>query len=62
MSSGFKKYLNLQIHQHKTLFLDDRFLDSIDKSFLNQTWHDAARKIFGPSYFVTDLALLTLSK
>ena len=29
--------LKLQIHLHKTFFSDDRFLDSLHKSFLNQT-------------------------
>ena len=45
MNSGFKKDLILQIHQHKAVFLEDRFLDSVDKSFLNQTWHDLRKKM-----------------
>ena len=37
VNSRFKKGLNLQIHLHKAFFSDDRFLDSLHKSFLNQT-------------------------
>ena len=37
VNSLFKKDLKLQIHLHKAFFSDDRFLDSPDKSFLNQT-------------------------
>ena len=37
VNSRFKKDLNLQIHLHMALFSDDRFLDSVHKSFLNQT-------------------------
>ena len=39
VNSRFKKDLILQIHLHKTFFSDDRFLDSLHKSFdsfLNQ--------------------------
>ena len=37
VNSRFKKDLKLQIHLHKTFFSDDQFLDSLHKSFLNQT-------------------------
>ena len=37
VNSRFKKDLNLQVHLHKALFSDDRFLDSLHKFFLNQT-------------------------
>ena len=37
VDSRFKKDLKLQIHLHKAFFSDDRFLDSLHKSFLNQT-------------------------
>ena len=32
-----KKDLNLQIHLHKAFFSTDQLLDSVHKSFLNQT-------------------------
>ena len=35
VNSEFKKDLKLQIPLHKAFFLDDRFLDSLHKSFLN---------------------------
>ena len=35
VNSRFKKDLNLQIHVHKTIFLDDWFLDLVHKFFLN---------------------------
>ena len=38
VNSWFKKDLNLQIH--KTFFSDDQFLESVHKSFLNQTTLD----------------------
>ena len=37
VKSRFKKDLKLQIHLHKAFFSDDWFLDSLHKSFLNQT-------------------------
>ena len=37
VNSRFKKDLKLQIHLNKAFFSDDRFLDSLHKSFLNQT-------------------------
>ena len=37
VNSQFKKDLNLQTHLHKTLFSDDQFLESVHKSFFNQT-------------------------
>ena len=40
VNSRFKKDLKLQIHLHKSFFSDDRFLDSLHKSFLNQTTLD----------------------
>ena len=44
VNSRFKKDLNLQIHLHKAFFLDDRFLDSLHKSFLNQTTLDFGKE------------------
>ena len=35
VNSEFKKDLKLQIPLHKAFFLDDQFLDSLHKSFLN---------------------------
>ena len=40
VNSQFKKDLKLQIHLHKAFFWDERFLDSLHKSFLNQTTLD----------------------
>ena len=40
VNSRFKKEPKLQIHLHKAFFSDDRFLDSLQKSFLNQTLLD----------------------
>ena len=40
VNSRFKKDLKLQIHLHKAFFLEDLFLDSLQKSFLNQTTLD----------------------
>ena len=37
VNSRFKKDLKLQMYLHKALFLDNRFLDSLHKYFLNQT-------------------------
>ena len=37
VNTRFKKDLKLQIYLHKAFFSDDRFLDSLHKSFLNQT-------------------------
>ena len=37
VNNRFKKDLKLQIHLHKTFFSDNQFLDSLYKSFLNQT-------------------------
>jgi hypothetical protein len=44
VNSRFKKDLKLQIHLHKTFFSDDRFLDSLHKSFLNQTTLDLRKE------------------
>ena len=44
VNSRFKKDLKLQIHLHKAFFSDDRFLDSLHKSFLNQTSLDLRKK------------------
>ena len=44
VNSRFKKDLKLRIHQHKAFFLDDRFLDSLHKSFLNQTTLDLRKE------------------
>ena len=38
------KDLKLQIHLHKAFFSDDRFLDSLHKSFLNQTTLDLRKE------------------
>ena len=35
--SRFKKDLKLEIHLHKAFFSDNRFLDSLHKSVINQT-------------------------
>ena len=40
VNSRFKKNLKLQIHLNKTFFLDNQFLDSLHKSFSNQTTLD----------------------
>ena len=37
VNSRFKKDLKLQIHLHRAFFSDNRFLDSLHKSFFNQT-------------------------
>ena len=34
----------MQIHLHKTFFSDDRFLDSLHKSYLNQTTLDLRKE------------------
>ena len=47
MNSRFKKDLNLQIHLHKTFFSDDQFLESVHKSFLNQTTLDLRKEKWG---------------
>ena len=47
VNSRFKKDLNLQIHPHKTFFSDDQFLESVHKSFLNQTTLDLRKKTWG---------------
>jgi hypothetical protein len=44
VNSRLKKDLKLQIHLHKTFFSDDRFLDSLHKSFLNQTTIDLRKE------------------
>ena len=44
VNSRFKKDLKLQIHLHKASFTDDRFLDSLHKSFLNQTTLDLRKE------------------
>ena len=40
MNSRFKKDLTLQIYLPKAFFSDDQFLESVHKSFLNQTTLD----------------------
>ena len=47
VNSRFKKDLNLQIHLHKTFFSDDQFLESVHKSFLNQTTLDLRKETWG---------------
>ena len=42
--SRFKKHLKLEIHLHKAFFGGNRFLDSLHKSFLNQTSLDLRKK------------------
>ena len=42
--SRFKKGLKLEIHLHKAFFSGNRFLDSLHKSFLNQTSLDLRKK------------------
>ena len=44
VNSRFKKDLKLQIHLHKAFFSDNRFLDSLHKSFLNQTTLDLRKE------------------
>ena len=44
MNSRFKQDLNLQVHLHKTFFSDAQFLDSVHKSFLNQTTLDLRKE------------------
>ena len=44
VNSRFKKDLKLQIHLHKAFFSDDQFLDSLHKSFLNQTTLDLRKE------------------
>ena len=44
VNSWFKKDLNLKIHLHKAFFSDDRFLNSVHKSFLNQTTLDLRKE------------------
>ena len=44
VNSRFKKDLDLQIHLHKAFFSDDRFSDSLHKSFLNQTTLDLRKE------------------
>ena len=44
VNSQFKKDLNLQIHQHKNFWWDDRFSDSVHKFLLNQTTLDLRKK------------------
>ena len=44
LNSRFKKDIKLQIHLHKAFFSDDRFLDSLHKSFLNQTTLDLRKE------------------
>jgi hypothetical protein len=44
VNSRFKKDLKLQIHLHKAFFSDDRFLNSLHKSFLNQTTLDLRKE------------------
>ena len=42
--SRFKKDLKLEIHLHKAFFSGNQFLDSLHKSFLNQTSLDLRKK------------------
>ena len=44
VNSRFKKDLKLQVHLHKAFFSDGRFLDSLHKSFLNQTTLDLRKE------------------
>ena len=44
VNSRFKKDLKLQIHLHKAFFLDDWFLDSLHKYFLDQTTLDLRKE------------------
>ena len=44
VNSRFKTDLKLQIHLNTTFFLDDQFLDSLYKSFLNQTTLDLRKE------------------
>ena len=44
VNSRFKKDLKLQIHVHTAFFLDDRYLDSLHKSFLNPTTLDLRKE------------------
>ena len=44
VNSRFKKDLKLQIHLYKAFFLDDRFLNSLHKSLLNQTTLDLRKE------------------
>ena len=44
VNSRFKKDLKLQIHLQRPFFSDDRFLDSLHKSFLNQTTLDLIKE------------------
>ena len=44
VNSRFKKDLKLQIHLHKPFFFFFRFLDSLHKSFLNQTTLDLRKE------------------
>ena len=42
--SRFKKGLKLEIHLHKAFFSGNQFLDSLHKSFLNQTTLDLRKE------------------
>ena len=44
MNTQFKKDLNFQIHLHKAFFGANLFLDTVHKSFLNQTTLDLRTK------------------
>ena len=44
VNSRFKKDLKLQTHLHKAFCSDNRFLDSLHKSFLNQTTLDLRKE------------------
>jgi hypothetical protein len=44
VNSRFKKDLKLQIQLHKAFFSDDWILDSLHKSFLNQTTLDLRKE------------------
>ena len=44
VNSRFKKDLKLQIYLHKAFFSDDLFIDSLHKSFLNQTTLDLRKE------------------
>jgi hypothetical protein len=60
VNSRFKKDLQLQIQQHKAFFSDDRFVDSLNKSFLNQTTLDLRKEqwnFLNREFTVSDLGL-----
>ena len=58
--SQFKKDLKLEIHLHKAFFSGNRFLDSLHKSFLNQTSLDLRKKKW--TFLNQDFTVLLLEK